>query len=326
MLVTKLISIIIITIIIGPFVTYTISPVTYTGTLNTRNRAPAVIYNGVLYTFGGYTNAVSNDMQTFNIATNTWSSVTYSGTFTARLVHSATLYNNVIYAIGGSVNGAVSSDVLMYSIATNAWTTITYSGTFTARWAHSATLYNDAIYVIGGYSTNTNDHLNDVVKFTIATNTWTTVSTGLSKRDCHTATLYNGAIYVIAGGGFSGGTYIRLNDVFKFTIATSSWTTISCSGVTFPARRAHSANLYNDIIYVFGGDNNAGSAMNDIYMFTIATNTWAAVSYTGAYVGRWFFLSCIYNNDIYILTGTTSGDTVNTNEVAKFSIVSTGNT
>ena len=160
--------------------------------------------------------------------------------------------------------------------------------------------------------------MNTIQLFSIATKTWNTISyTGsFTARRLHVATLYNNDVYVI--GGCTSSSEIPLNDVVKFTIATSTWSPISYTG-TFPARWFHSVTLVNGDIYIIGGYNGYGTHFNDIRKFNIATSIWTDVGYTGTFSAREGHSATLYNNLIYVIGGN-YGSSSNKNDVLTFNI------
>jgi N-acetylneuraminic acid mutarotase len=227
----------------------------------------------------------------------------YTGTPNLRASHAPVVDNGVMYVIGGDSSGTIQADVKTFNIATTTWSTVTTSGTFTGRYGHSATLYNDGIYVIGGRTFTSNVGLPDVLLFTISTSTWSTITTNgatFPGRCYHTATLYNDEIYVIAGQNDDSG--YQKNDVFKFSISTSTWTSITYTG-TFDKIVGHTATLYNDEIYVIGGNKYGGGFLNYVRKFTIATNVWTTITYSGTFNARYLHTATLYNDVIYVIAG-----------------------
>jgi N-acetylneuraminic acid mutarotase len=167
---------------------------------------------------------------------------------------------------------------------------------------HTATLSNNIIYIIGG---DTKTLMNDVLAYNIASNSFTTITCigTLPARRAHTATLYNDFIYVIGGtsiNSFNGATY---NDVYQYTISTKTWTSISYSG-SFLGRSAHTATLYNNIIYIIGGYSyTTDGNLNDIVAYDIITSTFTTITTIGSFTPRQGHSSFLYNNAIYIVCG-----------------------
>ena len=291
-------------------VKYALSTTTYND-FTARSGGTATLYNNAVYFIGGYNNGNGNwytGILKYDISTNVWTNVlSYHVNLKIRFQHATVLYNDALYIISGATGvGEWDSGVYKYTIATNTLTSLAPSGTFTGGWGHTATLYNDDIYIIGGINMGTRQR-NGVVKYSISSNTYSSVTTSgitLPSTEGHTATLYNDEIYVI--GGLNDQDYVK-NSVSKFNIATSVWTTVTTSGVTFPGRWGHGAYLFNGAIYILGGSylttGYYGDFRSDIYMLDIATSKWRSITPTGTWVGRTWFGSVSYNNVMYVFGG-----------------------
>ena len=105
--------------------------------------------------------------------------------------------------------------------------------------------------------------------------------------------------------------------MLKFNIATSVWTNVGYTG-TFPAREGHSATLYNNLIYVIGGNYGSSSNKNDVLTFNIATSTWTNIVYSGTFSARWAHTATLYNDVIYVTGGRIGTGTSNYNDVLIF--------
>ena len=104
-----------------------------------------------------------------------------------------------------------------------------------------------------------------------------------------------GNLWLFGGSGFAktGGTGY-LNDLWKYNPTTNEWTWVSGANTTNQIGAygsigiASSANvpgarfgcvswIYNDVLYLYGGQISASSRMNDLWKFDIATSQWTWV-------------------------------------------------
>lgn len=87
--------------------------------------------------------------------------------------------------------------------------------------------------------------------------------------------VYQNCLYIF--GGFDGTS--RVNDFFQFDFHTMKWTEISYENThTQPPptpRHSHSAVVYRDCLYVFGGYD--GSYRSDFHKFNFRTEVWSIV-------------------------------------------------
>src|SRR3989338_8329153 len=78
-----------------------------------RNNHTSVLYNGKIYSWGGYNGSNLNTLDIYDIATDSWSTGTAGGT--ARNNHTSVLYNGKIYSWGG-YNGSYLNTLDIYDI------------------------------------------------------------------------------------------------------------------------------------------------------------------------------------------------------------------
>merc|ERR1719181_544376 len=88
-------------------------------------------------------------------------------------------------------------------------------------------------------------------------------------RQAHTAVIYSDAMYVF-GGERSAYEY---NDLWKYTFATDSWEfqpTANSSAEL--GRHDHSAVVYEDAMYVYGG--RSPTPLGDFWKYSFVSKTW----------------------------------------------------
>ena len=141
-----------------------------------------------------------------------------------------------------------------------------------------------------------------------------TYTGALSEREHFSSVLYDDALYIF-GGWTSGmlGSYIE--DIRKYTIATSTWTTITTSGNSLD-RCSYTANVYNDNMYIIGGMKRE----DDVSTYNLATSTFTVITYTGTFPGRYYHTGTLYNTMIYVIGGCLDTGSVTYNDVLTFNI------
>jgi len=94
-------------------------------------------------------------------------------------------------------------------------------------------------------------------------------------RDRHVAVVYNRSIYIF--GGYDG--FNRVNDFFEYNVDCDSWQEVIFDGRDGPPtpRHSHSAVVYEDCLYVFGGYD--GNYKNDFYKFNFTKNHWSKIKH-----------------------------------------------
>lgn len=180
--------------------------------LSNMNKAAAnsafALYNGVIYTFGGFTYSgyrTGNnftDYQKYDIATDTWSKIgdlayTYaSGT--------AAVVDGKIYLMGGSKNGSYTDEVYEFDPSTETFTNCggTCASMPSVLGGLRADVYDGKIYVFGGHD-GTN-FKSEVYRYDPASDTWITYNT-LYEGMVYEAVKVIGQTAYVAGGGLAGG-------------------------------------------------------------------------------------------------------------------------
>jgi dihydrofolate reductase len=132
-------------------------------------------------------------------------------------------------------------------------------------------VHNGKMWVIGGKDKD-GEAKNDVWSSTDGV-TWTTAtdSADFSVRYDHSSVVFDKRIWVI--GGRKGRAHIGTNnnEVWNSTNG-ATWTTITAT-VKFTARRAHSSAVFNNRVWVIGGDDGASSVdsrnlKNDVWYYS----------------------------------------------------------
>ncbi|KAJ4458739.1 putative 60S ribosomal protein L5 [Paratrimastix pyriformis] len=140
------------------------------------------------------------------------------------------------------------------------------------RSMHSAVVYQKKIFVFGGEADGR--LLADLWEYDFDRNIWDCVAIAGPQPACrssHTAVVYRSHMYLFGGYGAKG----ALNDLYAYNFETRTWRQIvaqqPASEVPTPRRR-HSAIVFEDQMYIFGGDDTSAgtSRLNDTYTFNFA--------------------------------------------------------
>jgi hypothetical protein len=188
----------------------------------------------------------------------------------------------------------------------------------------SLIVYNGYLYVTGGACTSAPFYYDNVVYAPIYSDgsigPWTTSSnTFTNGRSNHTSVIYNGYLYII-GGYYNSGSDVYYNDIQYAKINLDGtigvWTT---NASPFPiARSDHSSAIWNNYVYVIGGNNAA--VVNNIEYATINSSTheitgWTAISNPFTSPGITDHTSIAYNNYLYVIGGYDNSSTYYSNIV-----------
>lgn len=202
-----------------------------------RDRLAACALQQSMYIFGGYdgTNRV-NDLWRFDVSRNAWSCIdSPSALPSPRHSHSLCAHNDKLYLLFG-YDGNYKSDVWEFNPVRKTWVAIAARGPVPKpRYRSAVVAHNDCLYVFGGHDGS--KHLDDLLSLNLKTFTWTLVEPNLP------------------------------------TAAVGPYRAVTPLATAPPLPRdSHSAVLYGDSIFVFGGS--SGAARNDLYEYRIDLNVW----------------------------------------------------
>lgn len=170
------------------------------------------------------------------------------------------------------------------------------------RSLHAGAVWKDSFVVFGGYDGFR--RVNDLYAFDFKRQTWSQLSNqdAPSPRDRHIAVVHENSLYIF--GGFDG--LSRVNgkspspcprlfgdfalspnclifmvivmwiDLHSFDLETNEWKAVVVAAGHPPTpRHSHSAVIYQDAMYIFGGYD--GSYRSDFHAFSFLSRTWRQV-------------------------------------------------
>ena len=239
----------------------------------------AVIIDNDMYVFGGGTaGAIVNTIWKTDLPTdpdidNTWTLLEPDPAPEPRAYHAAVEIGGLMYVIGGwnqtgGEKGTFFGDMWKYTPLipdeNGSWIMIdTYDGPAIA--GHSAVVYSGSIYIFGGYDGS--EYLSNIWECdpdpVLGGCTQLAVTGDApSGRAYHSATIddVNGIMYIF--GGQSGST--NLNDLWAFTLSTSTWEQLTGTSTNPPAVSYHTAVADGANMYVFGG---RGATTNAVWRY-----------------------------------------------------------
>eukprot|EP00794_Sanderia_malayensis_P003509 gene3509-4009_t len=155
-----------------------------------------------------------------------------------------------------------------------------------SRQKHANVLYNGSIYMFGGRSKTAS--LKDIWIYDIGENIWQCVETQDGARPPslqeHSVVVYKASSMIftplftgdnayIFGGAFTTGNEAPF---WSYNFDTSTWKNLSRSKFQKePSNlRCHSAAVYKDSMYLFGGFLDSGASTNDIWQYNFTTFRW----------------------------------------------------
>ncbi|KAF7540766.1 hypothetical protein G7Z17_g12133 [Cylindrodendrum hubeiense] len=192
----------------------------------------------------------------------------------ACLVNASVTYcgNNQIYAFGGfdQYTDEVYNHVLRLDLVSHQWSLVDNYGDIPGvRMGHTATLYQgDKLLVFGGENEH-RTYLSDLIVFDLKTAHWTQpqVTGPIPKgRARHAAVLHEDKLFVI--GGITGQNNYVLDDICYLDLKTFTWS----KSWRFVARYDHSAYIWGDRVWVFGGLSEDMDKIGDLWWLDLKGN------------------------------------------------------
>eukprot|EP01111_Echinosteliopsis_oligospora_P012598 TRINITY_DN4332_c0_g1_i1.p1 TRINITY_DN4332_c0_g1~~TRINITY_DN4332_c0_g1_i1.p1 ORF type:complete len:487 (-),score=123.19 TRINITY_DN4332_c0_g1_i1:76-1317(-) len=222
----------------------------------------AVAYDNKMLVFGGHaSHTYLNDLLELDLDTMVWKKLETVGTPPSpRWQFSLVIYRGNLVVFGGCDSSAFSNEMYMYDVENRYWRHVkidAYCIPPAPRLMHGAAVINDKMLVYGGQCVDSIK--NDVFEFDFDTVAWNYIGVAEGRSRRHFACIEVDK-YFLALGGFYGKSY---NDVIQFEYETSTWSTLETTGTPPSPRAGHTAVLYNNKIYVFGGLADDG-AQNDL--------------------------------------------------------------
>ncbi|CAM1504345.1 Fc.00g019360.m01.CDS01 [Cosmosporella sp. VM-42] len=185
----------------------------------------------------------------------------------ACLVNASVTYcgNNQIFAFGGfdQYTDEVYNHVLRLDLVSHQWSLVDNYGDIPGvRMGHTATLYQGSKLLVFGGENEHRTYLSDLIVFDLKTAHWTQpqVTGPIPKgRARHAAVLHEDKLFVI--GGITGQNNYVLDDICYLDLKTFTWS----KAWRFVGRFDHSAYIWGDRVWVFGGLSEDMDKISDLW-------------------------------------------------------------
>ncbi|XP_023936479.2 kelch domain-containing protein 3 [Bicyclus anynana] len=287
----------------------------------------AVCIGSKIYSFGGYCSTEEYKdwdpipVHVLNTVTLRWKSLNYTKCATVvslpfqRYGHTAVAYGDKVYMWGGRNNVVACDKLSCFDTNKLEWSTPSVSGTVPyPKDGHSACIIKNKMYIFGGFEYIFDQYSNDVHCLDLDTMQWSyinTLGTPPSHRDFHTAVAYNERMYIYGGRGDMNNPYNSDQDiycplVYYLDTATETWVNVSARGTWPIGRRSHSAWIYKDHMYIFGGLNaKRKKHFNDLHRYSLKGNYWEKLTVQGVGPCQRRRQACLnYKDKVYLFGGT----------------------
>ena len=197
----------------------------------------------------------------------------------------AVYLNPNLYAIGGwntSIPNGTSSCEIYGKYSNNQWTSI--SSMKTNRMGHSGCVFNNKIYIMGGINDTYKAGMNSVEFYNPIFGNWISSDEHavnsprpmITRRFFFQTVVFDNKIYAIGGRG---------NSTVEFYYPSKGWNNApgldkaiyNFGAVVAPAPPGKTG-VNGMIIYIIGGIDEKGNAINEVKVLNMATNKWESVA------------------------------------------------
>jgi len=242
-----------------------------------------------------------------------------------RSYHASVIYNSRLYVYGGQdLNVGIYSDFnyvqLNEDLFLTHWEPVRVKGTQSpgplARM--SSVLIGDKWYLFGGTISAT-ENTSNMWCFDFLKEEWSQIrpsnNVNLPTLDSHSSCHYKDdqdKNYIISFGGFVGGAVGEYwNQILIFDVETKRWKLpyneeeegVPVHDSEGPSPRCgHSATIYNDKMYVFGGTNGE-LRNNDLWIYDLVDKSWEAIKLKDNPPPRNGHTSVVYKNEGLLIFG-----------------------
>ncbi|MDD2716995.1 MAG: SUMF1/EgtB/PvdO family nonheme iron enzyme [Candidatus Wallbacteria bacterium] len=293
----------------------------------------SIVFNNQMWVIGG-----GNNSAWYSSDGVTWTQATAAAAFSSRDRHTSLVFNDRMWVIGG-IASAYMNDVWS-SIDGITWTRAALNAEFSPRYNHSSIVFNNRMWVISGYSSISPLYRKDVwysaataevmplyletypKTLEVATGGTLELST-ISKKVFHndgSSHEANSVTYqAIGGGSINGSLYTAPGTSCEATIEVdytenghsisthirvtcANWI-LSTASAAFPARNNHSSLIYDNKMWVIGGDiNDSPYYANDVW-YSSDGITWTQATAHAAFTVREQHTSLAYDHKMWVIGG-----------------------
>ncbi|KAF1776332.1 Kelch-type beta propeller [Phytophthora cactorum] len=254
--------------------------------------------------------------------------------YSPRTGHTVTSKDGRVYVFGGTDRRRRQQDLYQLEIETGTWSQVQTRGALPPRRSGALGVVHESdMFIFGGYDGRDGNYFNDLYYFNFDEQRWSQMpsvvedrpeartdhimvlhssSTALeptagqgsvpSRRFGHSGVVHTETNRLIVFGGWDGRD--TLNDLYEYSFVTNEWRKLETTGNSPPHRYRHTAVIFGDNMFVFGGVDKTHSRFNDLQRLDLVTNTWSEVCTTGSIPSsRTFHRAVVVDSKMYLLGG-----------------------
>ncbi len=263
----------------------------------------SLVYDNKMWVMGGNSGSgvYLNDVWYSTNGAN-WTQAANNTSWSIRYDQTALVYDNKMWVMGG-YNGSVYLNDVWYSTNGANWTCALANASWVIQGSYDSVVYDNKMWVIiGGYPGTGSK----VWYSTDGINWNQTASSPWPGRRSHTSVVYDNKMWVM--GGSAG---VRKNDVWWTNDTNFSdgqtWTNATVNAGWSP-RGAHASVVYDNKMWVMGGDSDSG-LKNDTWYSTNGAN-WTQATANASWERRYGHSSVVYDNKMWVMGGVAYGPAI----------------
>lgn len=213
-----------------------------------------------------------------------WECVTTSGKSPGKISHHTcfAINDKEVIFYGGLKGDDSNADIFMYNALGSSWTTIPLSGDFLPRDDHAMSDAGDGSFVVFGGFVN-GSRVDEVLTFTHDGGVFKgdqlyrgdANGNGPVVRASHSNVVYHDKLYVFGGQDDDNN---KLGDLWTFDRNSRAWEEVRPGDGGFQpiARSGHTAVVWGQKMYIFGGILELTKELNDMVVFDFASGQFVA--------------------------------------------------
>lgn len=250
-----------------------------------------------------------------------WREIKQKNEIFGRRGHTGVFYNHQIYIFSGFCDSKEEflRDFHKFDVVLNVWKQLPPSPNMPPKgtWGHTASIYNDEMIIFGGL--HYNEYTNECYSYNFITCQWRRIKcTGQAPkpRYCHSSVIYKDKMIIFAGYDSSG----FLSDLYELHLSRQLplWKRIDANGNIPSARADHTAVLWRDAMYVFGGFDGT-HCNNELWKYDIKSERWTLLTTRGiAPLPRCYQSAVLYNDQMIIFGGECGYTNIDFNDCYKY--------
>jgi len=287
------------------------------------NGAVVASPEGELYVYGGdnevnYVRNAERDLLKLDLKTLTWKTLDPQGS-APPLFRQSAVYDTAhkaMFVFSGATMASPGSQlvyfpgVLKYSTSVNVWDHVSLENNIAypiPRSLHCSVIHGRDLVVFGGVGEE-NTFYNDLWTFSMDTYEWTFINAKGAipeGRSNSAMCIESQKLYLFGGRRWFTQSNGVLNLLHVFDINTQTWSLLSSSGP--PARIGPEIVCHNGNLFMFGGADSNGAALNDLWKFSLDNRQWTQIQLDEAPAPRIRHRLVLVGNDAYMFGGWTTG-------------------